>query len=196
MILIFLLVFFGPSLLCTGVYLLTSRAARVHAGREIEPADHINLLYAILFAFAAPFLVINTVRLPFEHAIAVVLIPGLISSAILGWQYQSSRHATMLAVATIAVAVLSVLIDPICFGPKSSEPSIGLFLLEPTLWLIGFAIISSFVASSHARSSLVRTRNECLKCGYSLEGLHADICPECGSELHSFAANAGVMTHV
>lgn len=180
------IILYGPTLVCTAIYLALSRFSRMKAGRKIELADHFNSLYALIFTIAAPFLVLYSVRSPITHAIVVVLIPGLISSAILAWQWQSLRHAKIMAFVTFSIAVISVLIDPrFIVSPTTPEQSIGIFLLEPIAWLIGYGILSNLAANRSIVRSISTTPTHCQECGYSVAGLPTNICPECG---HDFSA--------
>lgn len=175
-----------PTLLCTGLYALISRIARKQAGRELGVADHLNAVYIVLFTLAAPHLVIGTVMSPVNHAIMVILVPGLIGAAVVWGQWGSARHARLLAIATTVIAVGSILLDPQTFGTGIGEPSVGIFLLEPLAWLISYGVISGMASSHYLTKWQARIHNTCEHCGYSLVGLTGDLCPECGrSNSHS-----------
>ncbi|MFI4892122.1 MAG: hypothetical protein ACIAQ0_01620 [Phycisphaerales bacterium JB058] len=177
------IILYGPTLVCTAIYLAISRFSRMKAGRKIELADHFNLLYALIFTIAAPFLVLYSLRSAITHAIVVVLIPGLVSSAILAWRWHDLRPAKILAITTLTIAAASVLIDPRLFiGPISPELSVGIFLLEPIAWLIGYANLSNLAANRSLARSTLTIPTHCQECGYSVAGLPSSICPECGHD--------------
>ena len=80
----------------------------------------------------------------------VVLIPGFISSAIMAWQWKRAKHAVMLGIATLIVAVISIVLDPRSFGTPIIGTGRDMFFLEPILWLIAYGIAVSRAANSYS----------------------------------------------
>lgn len=171
-------VLYGAPLLCVGVYLFFSRTARKQAKRKVGVPDHANALFALLFFIAAPWAVIHTSHLPLKHALLVVLLPGVISCAIMAWQWECAKHAVRLGFVTVLVAVMSIVLDPRAFGSPIIGTGQDMFFLEPVFWLLAYGFIASQAASSHTPRPAIT--HSCVNCGYSRVGLQANICPECG----------------
>ena len=163
------------------IYLSIGAIARDAAKRPRNEVDIFNTLLALAYLLYLPIVAVSTVASTTSFVALVVAVPALTSALFTSAQWNSSKTTpTAFIVATTTVLTCAILWIPII--ETQIDPLVQV-LLVPTVWLIGYAITMIVAVRDYKRRQPLAALSECPSCGYSLAGIQACICPECGESI-------------